>query len=90
MGRPWFCFSRMSGYNNCQVISSNCPNGPSEIISNDGGYLFRSNNRQSFINTIESFLKVQKKIRFKENNTKKRIKNFTIFHHSLVLKEILN
>ena len=24
-----------AGYNNCQVISSNCPNGPSEIISND-------------------------------------------------------
>ena len=50
-----------AGYNNCQVISSNCPNGPSEIISNDGGYLFRSNNRQSFINTIESFLKDSEK-----------------------------
>ena len=50
-----------AGYNNCQVISSNCPNGPSEIISNDGGYLFRSNNRQSFINTIESFERLRKK-----------------------------
>ena len=29
-----------AGYNNCQVLSSNCPNGPSEIIADDGGYLF--------------------------------------------------
>ena len=80
-----------AGYNNCQVISSNCPNGPSEIISNDGGYLFRSNNRQSFINTIESFLKDSEKNKIsKKIILKKRIKNFTIFHHSLVLKEILN
>ena len=80
-----------AGYNNCQVISSNCPNGPSEIISNDGGYLFRSNNRQSFINTIESFLKDSEKNKIsKKIILKKRIKNFTIFHNSLVLKEILN
>ena len=29
-----------SAFNNCSVISSNCPNGPQEIIGNDGGYLF--------------------------------------------------
>jgi len=27
-----------AGYNNCQVVSSNCPNGPIEIIDKDGGY----------------------------------------------------
>ena len=38
-----------AGYNNCQVVSSNCPNGPKEIINVDGGYLFQSNNTESFI-----------------------------------------
>ncbi len=80
-----------AGYNNCQVISSNCPNGPKEIISNDGGYLFNSNNEENFIKTIKEFLndteekKLQKKI-----TLKKRLKNFTIFNHSLVLDKILN
>ena len=35
-----------TGYNNCQVISNNCPNGPVEIIGNDGGYLFKSNSKK--------------------------------------------
>ncbi len=79
-----------AGYNNCQVISSNCPNGPKEIINNDGGYLFNSNNEENFIKTIKDFLndteekKLQKKI-----TLKKRLKNFTIFNHSLVLDKIL-
>ena len=34
-----------AGYNGCQVISSDCPNGPSEIVGDDGGYLFESNSR---------------------------------------------
>ena len=79
-----------AGYNNCQVISSDCRNGPKEIIGNDGGYLFQSNNNISFIKTVISFLedsnenKISKKIKLK-----KRIKNFTFFHHSQVLKKIL-
>ena len=79
-----------AGYNNCQVISSDCPNGPKEIIGNDGGYLFQSNNNISFIKTVISFLKdsnenkISKKIKLK-----KRIKNFTFFQHSQALKKIL-
>ena len=80
-----------AGYNNCQVVSSNCPNGPKEIISNDGGYLFESNNPKSLITTVKSFLKdTEKNKRSKKIALKKRIKGFTIFHHSLVLKRILN
>ena len=80
-----------AGYNNCQVISSNCPNGPNEIISDDGGYLFRSDNSKSLIDTIKFFFndsnrnKILKKVKLK-----KRLKNFTIFRHSLSLREILN
>ena len=79
-----------AGYNNCSVITSDCPNGPKEIVNDNGGYLFQSNNSTSFLNSIENFLKdseenkVSKKIKLK-----KRLKGFTFFHHSLVLRKIL-
>ena len=46
-----------AGFNNCQVISSNCPNGPSEIIGKDGGYLFESNSRKSLVANFNHFFK---------------------------------
>ena len=80
-----------AGYNNCQVISSDCPNGPSEIISDDAGYLFKSNNAKSLVNTIKYFLKDTEKNKIlKKIILKKRLKSFTTFQHSLVLKDILN
>ena len=57
-----------AGYNNCQVLSSNCPNGPIEIIGKDGGYLFDSNSEKSLIEKLDHFIKEQ--IR----KTKKKIK----------------
>mgnify|MGYP001220918827 CR=1 FL=1 len=79
-----------AGYNNCQVISSDCPNGPNEIISHDGGYLFQSNNEENFVKIVGDFLKDTEKTKLlKKVVLKKRIKSFTIFHHSLALKEIL-
>ena len=45
-----------AGYNNCLVLSSNCPNGPSEIIAENGGYLFESNSKKSLIQTITFLL----------------------------------
>ncbi len=81
-----------SGYNNCNVISSNCPNGPSEIINNDGGYLFESNSKISLISAFRNFLndknenKLSKKIVLK-----RRIRKFTIFQHKIkLLRDILN
>ena len=88
MGRSWFCFSRVFIFNNCQVISSDCPNGPIEIIGNDGGYLFKSNSKNSFINIVKNFLndtdenKLLKKIVLK-----KRVKNFTSFQHFFKIKK---
>ena len=55
-----------AGYNNCQVISSNCPNGPSEIIDKDGGYLFESNSKIDFLKTIKLFLNEKKIVKKKE------------------------
>ena len=76
-----------AGYNNCQVLSSNCPNGPVEIIGDDGGYLFESNSKNSLIKTIDFFLKdtVENKIT-KKIILKKRLKKFTSFQHVLHMK----
>ena len=80
-----------AGYNNCQVISSDCPNGPKEIISNDGGYLFKSNNEDSLVKTIKDFLNDSSENKFlKKIVLKKRVKNFTVFQHSKILKKILD
>ena len=79
-----------AGYNNCQVITSDCPNGPKEIVSDDGGYLFQSNNSTSLLNSINYFLKDSETSRVsKKIKLKKRLKEFTFFHHSLVLRKIL-
>ena len=76
-----------SGYNNCLVISSNCPNGPSEIIAEDGGYLFESNSKNSLIKTIDFFLQdsIENKIS-KKIILKKRLKKFTSFYHASKLR----
>jgi glycosyltransferase involved in cell wall biosynthesis len=80
-----------SGYNNCQIISSDCPNGPLELIGNDGGYLFKSNSKTSFINAVKNFLNDTDKNKFfKKIVLKKRVKNFTSFQHFLKIKKILN
>jgi glycosyltransferase involved in cell wall biosynthesis len=79
-----------AGFNNCQVISSNCPNGPSEIIKNDGGYLFESNIKKSLIKTINTFLyETKNKRMLKKTKLKKRLKKFTFFYHALTLKKLI-
>jgi glycosyltransferase involved in cell wall biosynthesis len=75
-----------AGYNNCTVISSDCPNGPIEIVNYDGGYLFRSNSKSNFIKTFEDFLNsTQEENRLKKIILKKRLKKFTMFHHNQIL-----
>ena len=76
-----------AGYNGCQVISSDCPNGPSEIVGDDGGYLFKSNSKSSLVQTISIFLKDTEKSKLsKKINLKKRLKKFTSFNHATNLK----
>ncbi len=81
-----------AGYNGCQVISSDCPNGPLEIVGDDGGYLFESNSKSSLLKTINIFLKDTEKSKLsKKINLKKRLKKFTSFYHAKNLKnKILN
>ena len=79
-------------FGNSKIISSNCKNGPQEIL-NDGkfGYLFTSNSTKSF---IENFYLIQKEeekvILRKKILAKKNILDFTMFRHHKRLTNILN
>ncbi len=76
-----------AAYNNSSVISSKCPNGPLEIIGYDGGYLFESNSKESFIKVFNTFMNDRKDFKLKKKIViKKRIKEFTCFNHYLNLK----
>jgi glycosyltransferase involved in cell wall biosynthesis len=77
---------------NTTIISSNCPNGPNEFISNNqGGYLFESNKLNSLENSINIFLNdSQKQIFKKKIFAKKKSKNYTIYNHYKLLNKILN
>tara|TARA_Y200000002_G_scaffold373777_1_gene373447 strand:- start:78 stop:1217 length:1140 start_codon:yes stop_codon:yes gene_type:complete len=72
-----------AGYCDIPVISSNCPNGPEEILNNgEGGYLFKSNSIKDFQEIFEVFLNDKKElINKKKILTKKMSKEFTIFSH---------
>ena len=80
-----------SGILNKPIISSDCPNGPSELLSNGlGGYLFYNNKLNSLIDifkkfTIENEMKIKDKILF----SKKKFKQFSIFGHYKILKSII-
>tara|TARA_B100000886_G_scaffold120504_1_gene81096 strand:+ start:3181 stop:4344 length:1164 start_codon:yes stop_codon:yes gene_type:complete len=77
-----------AGFNNCQVISSNCPNGPSEIVGKDGGYLFESNSATSLVTNFNHFFKDANFEKHKKKIIlKKRIKRFTSFQHASVMQK---
>lgn len=80
-----------AGYSNKTILSSNCPNGPVEILENGkNGFLFESNSPKSF---IEEFNKIyeedQSTILKKKIKLKKKCKEFTLFNHFKILNSIL-
>ena len=82
-----------SGMCNLNIISSNCPSGPEEIISKEesGGYLFLNNNLNDLKKKIEIFFNEEtSELLKKKIFLKKRLKKFTIFNHTILLKEYLN
>jgi glycosyltransferase involved in cell wall biosynthesis len=73
----------------CVVLSSNCPNGPKEILEKNNGLLFQSNSETDFIynfNHLISLSDSEKKII--KINAKKKIKNYSIFHHYQQLQKL--
>jgi glycosyltransferase involved in cell wall biosynthesis len=74
---------------NTLILSSDCPNGPSEILEN-GGYLFKSNNKSDFLNKLQEALYDKKETIFlKKVVSKKNARMFTKFFHSQKLHKIL-
>lgn len=65
------------------IISSDCPNGPSEFIEdNIAGYIFKNNSQNDLIDQINSFLLDSKKnINLKKLAAIKKSKNYTLFSH---------
>ena len=72
------------------VLSSNCPNGPKEIIDKKNGLLFQSNSESDFISKFNHLINLSdiEKKEFRVN-AKKTIKNFSIFHHYQKLQKLL-
>ncbi len=74
---------------NLPIISSKCPNGPEEIVRNNG-YLFNNNDMEDMVNKFEKFLVTEKKEIY--NNKlilKRRIKKFTLLQHYKILNQII-
>ncbi len=75
---------------NIPIISSNCPNGPEEIIKKNG-YLFQNNNLENLLKQFDEFLNTNKDTIYKNKLIlKKRIKKFSMFRHYKKLSEIIN
>jgi glycosyltransferase involved in cell wall biosynthesis len=78
-----------AGISNTSIISSDCPNGPKEIIGNNG-FLFENNNLSDLHEKFNQFLDesndnlLKKKVLLKKN-----LKKFTLFQHFKKLDNIL-
>lgn len=72
-----------AGFCNKFVISSNCKNGPTEILNNgENGILYISNDKDSLIQSLNKFEKMDEKEKYqKKLNLKKKTKEFTLFSH---------
>ena len=72
------------------VLSSNCPNGPKEIIEKKNGLLFQNNSETDFIYKFKNLINLndneKKELRI---NAKKKIKNYSIFYHYQKLQKLL-
>ena len=57
----------------CLVLSSDCPNGPKEIIENNNGLLFKNNSENDFLLKFNQLINLSdlKKKEFKVNAKKK-------------------
>ena len=74
------------------LISSNCKNGPVEILDNNkAGLLFEKNESNDFVRAFKNFFSMSnEEITHKKKNAMKKAKLFTIFNHSKDLHRIIN
>ncbi len=73
------------------IISSDCENGPREILNNgEFGYMFKNKNGYQLIQKYKDFtLDETKKINLMKLGALRNARKFTIFNHSKALEKIL-
>ncbi len=78
-----------AGISNTNIISSDCPNGPKEIIQHED-FLFTNGSSKSLLEKFLIFKKKNKSDLIKQKvSVKKRIKFYTSFQHYIKLNYIL-
>lgn len=80
-----------AGYMNKIVLSSDCQNGPNEILDNGkNGFIFKSNSLHHFLEKFDEVLNCDNKLIFKKKvSFKKKIKEFTLSNHFRILESLL-
>ena len=74
------------------IVSSDCPSGPKEILNNGlGGFLFNSNDENSFLETFKELQNSsEKELKNKILNAKIMTKEFTLFRHYKMINKVLS
>ena len=86
---PGFVLVEAAAMNN-NIISSDCPNGPREIICNDD-FLFTNGSVNELLNKFELYKNKSKlELLNQRIQTKKKVKLYTLFQHYKELNLILN
>ena len=76
---------------NLFIISSDCKNGPKEILKNGkGGFLFESNKKDELKKKLDKFFEIGREKEKMKLISKKNILKYTLFRHSQVFEKILN
>ena len=72
-----------AAYLNIPIISSNCKNGPEEILDDgNNGVIFESNNSNSFVQQFDKFMNLHPtEINKFKVKAKRSIKKFSVFNH---------
>ena len=74
---------------NLFIISSNCPNGPSEFLGNgQNGILFQNNKYGELTKSLTKYLNIEDKKKQKYE-IKKSVMKYSRFRHFVELKKIL-
>ena len=80
-----------ASYCNIPIICSDCKSGRKEFINKgERGYIFKTNDMDSFLFKFQNFMKEDKEVlKQKLLKSKKEVKNFTKFRYYQSLKNIL-
>ena len=78
-----------SALSNLFIISSNCPNGPKEILDyGKSGILYESNKKNKLASSLEKYFTL-KDVKVQKVQTKKNAMKYTQFRHFLKLNKFL-